>query len=151
METERLAELMAEIGGALGAADAVELPEGAGWYVSLAAGAALLLSYDPLSDRLLLSGRLGRPEPALRAATYGLLLAYNGRSKETGGGWIGLEEPGGEAILRYAAPAGAADADTLRGLILAMLQTIGALRAYVGRKAGRGAEPDPLRLHVIRG
>jgi hypothetical protein len=147
-----VSDLMAEVGGTLGIAETIELPERAGWYVSTSMGAALVLTYDPDADQLNFHSRLGRPEPALREATYGLLLAYNGRSKETGGGWTGLEEPGGEAVLRFAAPAAALDADTLRGLILDVLRVVGGFRDYVGRK-DRSAAPDPdlLRFDIIRG
>jgi hypothetical protein len=147
-----ISDLMAEVGGTLGIAETIELPEGAGWYVSTSTGAALALTYDPDANQLNFHSRLGRPEPTLREPTYGLLLAYNGRSKETGGGWIGLDEPGGEAVLRFAAPAPALDADTLRGLILDVLRVVGGFRDYVGRK-DRSAAPDPdlLRFDIIRG
>ena len=96
-----VSDLMAEVGGTLGIAETIELPEGAGWYVSTSTGAALALTYDPDADQLNVHSRLGRPAPTLREATYGLLLAYNGRSKETGGGWTGLEEPGGEDAVKH--------------------------------------------------
>jgi hypothetical protein len=72
-----VSDLMAEVGGTLGIAETIELPEGAGWYVSTSTGAALALTYDPDADQLNFHSRLGRPEPTLREPTYGLLLAYN--------------------------------------------------------------------------
>jgi hypothetical protein len=87
----------------------------------------------------------------LQEATYGLLLVYNGRGKATGGAWIGLEAPGGEVILRYATPAPALDADSLRGLLVSVLRVVGGLRDYVGRKPKVDASPDLLRFHAIRG
>lgn len=157
---EGVADLMAEVGGTLGAAETTELPDSGAWHVRTAAGAELTVTYDPAGDRLLFRSLLGRPEPSLREATYATLLAYNGRAKETGGGWVGLEAPGGETVLRYAAPAEALDADALRGLVLGLLRVAGGLREYVGRgpQAADGGAPgrapadlDLLRYHAIRG
>ena len=53
--------------------------------------------------------------------------------------------------MRFAAPAPALDADTLRGLILDVLRVVGGFGYYVGRK-DRSAAPDPdlLRFDIIR-
>jgi hypothetical protein len=149
---DEVASLMAEVGGTLGVAETTGSPGGA-WHVSSVEGFDLTVTYEPGSDRLLFRSPLGRPEASLREATYGLLLAYNGRGKETGGGSVGLDEAGGEVVLRYAAPVGAVDADGLRGLILGLLRVTSGLREYVGRKAGDqpATDPDLLRFHTIRG
>ena len=57
-----ISDLMAEVGGTLGIAETIELPEGAGWYVSTSTGAALVLTYDPDAAQLNFHSRLGRPD-----------------------------------------------------------------------------------------
>lgn len=160
--------LMDEVAGGWAAGTVTELPVEGAWYVAVPGGGdgpALVLAYDPEADRLLFRAGLGRPDPALREATYAALLAYNGQALATGGGCVGIDRPGGEAVLRYEAPADGLDADTLRGLLLDLLAAAEGWRAYVGREpsaAAGGEAPgqapgqapidlDLLRYHAIRG
>lgn len=150
---DAITALMDEVGGTLGVAETIELPESGAWRIGAESGAELVVAYEPEADRLEFRGWLGTPEAALREATYALLLAYNGQSQTTGGGLIGLAAPGGELSLRYAVPATGLEADSLRGLILDLLEVVGGWRAYVGREAGTPPAPDLdlLRFQAIRG
>lgn len=154
--------LMAEVAASLEAGAVTELPVDGAWYVAAPGGdgPTLVLAYDPEADRLLFRAGLGRPDPSLREATYTALLAYNGQAKATGGGCVGLDGPGREAVLRYEVPADGLDADTLRGLLLNLVTVAGGWRAYVGREpSAAGGEAsgqapvdlDLLRYHAIRG
>jgi len=150
---DEIASAMLDVQALLPGLEVVELPESGAWNVGAPSGAALTLVYDPERRALDCRGRLGRPDPRRRVAVHGLLLAYNGQSRTTGGGTIGQEGPAGELALRYAVPAAEVTAVALAALLLDLLGVVDGLRGHVGRApdAPPPTDLDLLRFQAIRG
>ena len=82
-----------------------------------------------------------------------MLLLYNGAARETGGGRMLLEEPGGEVVLQLQVEAAGLDASALAAVTVNLQEVAGHWRRLVAASPGeaRDGMQSLTPFSVIRG
>ena len=144
---------MVAVGDLLELPQVTELPDDDHWRLVTRDGDALLVDYDRGADCLYLATMLGRPHEAARARVYEMLLLYNGASRETGGGRMLLDEPGGEVVLQLQLEAAGLDASALAAVAANLQEVAGQWRRLVASPPGELREDSQsfTPFSVIRG
>src|SRR4051794_19481209 len=83
------------------------------WAVTFDDEAVVVLGFDPVQQKLLLSTELGAPEDGQRLRVYETVLSYNLLQAETGGVMMGLGGAHGQVVQMCGISAGVLDHATL--------------------------------------
>lgn len=146
-------DLMVAVGDLLDLPQVTELPDDDHWRLVTAGGDTVLVDYDRDTGLLYLATMLGRPHAEARLRIYEMLLLYNGAARDTGGGRMLLEEPGGEAVLQQETATAGLDATALSAMLANLQEVAGLWRRLIAAPPGeaRNGGTDLSHFGHIRG
>lgn len=150
-DRDALSKLMEEAGEALGLLQVKRFEDRGLWTLLVDEDVLLYVELDEGRGCAVLSGEVAEmPEGA--SARLAQLLVWNGQWQRTGGQRLGLDAPGGSAILMVDLPLSALTLQTLSGALEAFTESLRTWREIVSRPEPTAAEAPPADdlAHMIR-
>ena len=135
--------MLAEIGPAIDARDIVIDVERCRWTVAVDRidSNEIVIDYDAAREELTARTSLGPVNPVQIEDTYAFMLTFNARQNGPGAVRLGIEGPGGDAVLIFKLSLRGIDARTLTSVLREVETLAPALQSVIGLGVNFAASP----------
>lgn len=106
------------------------------WEVVLDDEVSLLIDFDAVQNKLVVTGEVGQPEVERQLELYEQLLTYNSLWQVTGGGRMALDTAGGNVVMLFDVTADGLEIPALADILSSLAGALRAWREIVTRPPG---------------